>query len=50
MDDDLVKLRITDPICRRNYELVKLKDRYITAAAQEFQKFLVEYFSESIEV
>lgn len=50
MDDELVKLRITDPICRRTYELVKLKDRYITAAAQEFQNFLVEYFSESIEV
>ncbi|KYG90136.1 LysR family transcriptional regulator [Metasolibacillus sp. FSL H7-0170] len=49
MDDDLVKLKITDPVCRRTYELVELKGRYRTAAAQEFCTFLIEYFSKSIE-
>ncbi|MXQ55761.1 LysR family transcriptional regulator [Shimazuella alba] len=46
IDDDLTKLRINEPACHRIYELVWLKDRYLSLAARNFRDFLVAYFLE----
>jgi hypothetical protein len=46
IDDDLTKLKINEPTCHRIYELVWLKDRYLSLAARNFRDFLVGYFSE----
>lgn len=45
LDDDLIKLRIKQPLCQRRYELVWQKNRYLSRAATHFKSFLIDYFS-----
>lgn len=39
-------LRIEAPVCERSFTIASLEHRYLSAAARQFQQFLVEYFNE----
>lgn len=43
--DSLVKLRLSSPDCHRQIWLSWMEDRYLSLAALEFRKFIMNYFS-----
>lgn len=43
-----VQLHIESPICKRTIWLSWVKERYMSAAARDFSKFVIEYFAQNI--
>lgn len=43
--DSLVKLHIENPTCQRTIWLSWVKEHYLSMAARDFSKFVIEYFS-----
>jgi DNA-binding transcriptional LysR family regulator len=46
-EPEVAWLHITEPVCQRTVSLVWREDRYLSAAAQRFRQFAVEYFGGS---
>lgn len=45
--DSMVKLHIESPICQRTIWLSWFKEHYLSMAARDFSKFVIEYFSQT---
>ncbi len=45
-EPDPVPLHITAPLCQRTLTLAWRDDRYLSAAAQQFRQFVIEYFAQ----
>lgn len=43
--DSMVKIHIENPICQRTIWLSWLKEHYLSLAARDFKKFVIEYYS-----
>lgn len=43
--DSMVKLHVENPVCQRTIWLSWFKEHYLSVAARDFSKFVIEYFS-----